>query len=204
MIRRRVLGTAFALAGALAGCKPPPTDSAAARVSLLAPAEGPSAPIASPDVTGAVWASTGNPLRLVYGIPGQPVLLALECLDPAGPEARLRITRHAPADPGAAAILALIGNGYIGRFPVDAASLKGQRVWEGEVPALTQEWNALKPEREATVTVPGAGLLKLNPSPLPMALVEACRGEPAPVPPTPPVLVPVPEPVIPPTASAAR
>ena len=165
---------ALALAG-LAGCKPPPTDSAAARVSLLAPAEGPSAPIASPDVTGAVWASTANPLRLVYGVRGQPVLLALECLDPKGPEARLTITRHAPADPGASAILALIGNGQIARVPVDAASLKGQRVWQGEAPALTPEWDALKPEREATVTVPGAGLLKLNPSPLPMALVEACR-----------------------------
>jgi hypothetical protein len=161
----------------LAGCRPPPTDSAAARVSLIAPAGGPSEPIASPDVTGAVWAATSNPLRLVYGIPGQPVLLALECLDPKGPEARLTITRHAPADPGASAILALIGNGSIARIPVDAASLKGQRVWTGEAPALTPDWDALKPEREATVTVPGAGLLKLNPSPLPMALVEACRVE---------------------------
>jgi hypothetical protein len=173
---------ALALAG-VTGCKPPPTDSAAARVSLLAPAEGPSVPIASPDVTGARWASTANPLRLVYGVPGQPVLLALECLDPKGPEARLRITRHAPADPGASAILALIGNGEIGRFPVEATSLKGQRVWEGEAPALTPEWDALKPEREASVTVPGAGLVKLNPSPLPMALVDACRDVPPPVPP---------------------
>jgi hypothetical protein len=186
-----------ALAGltGLAGCKPPPTDSAAARVSLIAPAEGPSEPIASPDVTGAVWAATANPLRLVYGIPGQPVLLALECLDPKGAEARLTITRHAAADPGASAILALIGNGQIARIPVDAASLKGQRVWEGEAPALIPEWDALKPEREATVTVPGAGLVKLNPSPLPMALVTECRG--APEPPPPPALVPVPEPVIP-------
>ncbi|WP_296307859.1 hypothetical protein [Erythrobacter sp.] len=170
----------------LAGCKPPPTDNAAARVSLIAPAEGPSAPLPSPDTTRAIWASTGSALRLVYGVPGEPVLLALECLDPATPEARLKITRHAPADPGASAILALIGNGYIGRLPVEAASLKGQRVWEGEVPALTPEWDALKPEREATVTVPGAGLVRLNPSPLPMALVEACRGEP-------PVPVPVPQ-----------
>ncbi|WP_066532882.1 hypothetical protein [Erythrobacter sp. CCH5-A1] len=174
---------AAALSATLPGCKPPPTDSAAARVSLLAPEGGPSEPLASPDVTGAVWASTANPLRLVYGIPGKPVLLALECLDAKAPEARLRITRHAPADPGASAILALIGNGYIGRFPVDAASVKGQRVWEGEAPALTSEWDALKPEREATVTVPGAGLLKLNPSPLPMALVDACRSEPTSAPP---------------------
>ena len=187
MTARTVLIAALLVTGALAGCKPPPTDSAAARVSLLAPAEGPSAPIASPDVTGAVWATTANPLRLVYGIPGQPVLLALECLEPGAPGARLKITRHAPADPGAAALLALIGNGYIGRFPVEATSRKDQRVWEGEAPAPVQEWDALKPEREATVTVAGAGLLKLNPSPLPMELVETCRGNAAtaPLPPVP-------------------
>ncbi len=164
--------------GLLAGCKPPPTDSAIARVSLVAPAKGPSEPIPSPDVTGAVWAATGNPLRLVYGIPGKPVMLAIECRAPGTLQAQLRITRHAPADEGAAALLALIGNGWIGRFPVDATRIAGQSLWQGDVSALLPEWEALKPEREATVTVPGAGLLRLNPSPLPMALVEACRGTP--------------------------
>lgn len=166
---------ALALAG-LAGCKPPPTDSAVARVSLDMPAKGPSEPIASPDVAGATWAATTNPQRLVYGKPGQPVLLALECLAPGTADAKLRITRHAPADEGAAALLALIGNGWIGRFPVDATRVGGRSVWQGEIPAMQREWAALKPALEATVTVPGAGLLRLNPSPLPMALVEQCRG----------------------------
>ena len=168
---------ALAIAGSLAGCKPPPTDSAVARVSLLAPASGPSTPLPSPDTTGAIWASTDNPQRLVYGVPGQPVLLALECLGAAGPEAKLRITRHAPADNGASALLALIGNGRIGRFPVDATVIGGRVLWQGDVAAVQPEWDALKPEREATVTVPAAGLVRLNPSPLPMALVTACRGE---------------------------
>jgi hypothetical protein len=165
----------LALTG-LAGCKPPPTDSAVARVSLFEAASAPSEPLPSPDVTGASWASTANPLRLVYGVPGQPVLLALECLDPASPTARLRITRHAPADEGASALLALIGNGWIGRWPVEATRVGGKSLWQGEVPAFERQWDALKPEREATVTVPGAGLLKLNPAPLPLALVTACRG----------------------------
>ena len=178
MIRKLALWTALAGAGGLAACKPPPTDAAVARVSLLAPTAGPATPLPSPDTTAAVWASTDKPLRLVYGVPGQPVLLALECLDPAKPEARLRITRHAPADEGAAALLALIGNGWIGRFPVDATTVGGRVLWQGEVPAIVPEWDALKPEREATVTVPGAGLVRLNPSPLPMALVSVCRGEP--------------------------
>ncbi|MFM7350133.1 MAG: hypothetical protein ACKO01_11720 [Erythrobacter sp.] len=162
--------------GMLAGCKPPPTDSAVARVSLSAPARPPSEPIPSPDVTGAVWAATANPQRLVYGKPGEPVLLALECLAPGTPDAKLRITRHAPADEGAAALLALIGNGWIGRFPVDATRVGGRSVWQGDIPAAQPQWAALKPEREATVTVPGAGLLRLNPSPLPIALITACSG----------------------------
>lgn len=174
---RTALLAGAALAGMLAGCKPPPTDAAVARVSLVAPDTGPSKPLPSPDTTDALWASTANPHRLVYGVPGQPVLLALECVAPARPEARLRITRHAPADNGAAALLALIGNGWIGRFPVDATQIGGQVLWQGDMPATAREWAALKPEREATATVPGAGLVKLNPSPLPMALVTACRGE---------------------------
>jgi hypothetical protein len=175
---KRAFGLAVLAVAGLAGCKPPPTDSAVARVSLLSSTTAPSPPLPSPDVTGAGWASTANPLRLVYGVPGQPVLLALECLEPSSPAARIRITRHAPADEGASALLALIGNGWIGRFPVEATQVGGKILWQGEVPATQREWQAVKPAREATVTVPGAGLLRLNPSPLPIALVTACRGNP--------------------------
>jgi hypothetical protein len=167
-----------ALAAALSGCKPPPTDAATARVPLLTAAGGPSEPLPSPDTADALWANAANPLRLVYGVPGQPVLVALECLSPASPEARLRITRHAPADDGAGALLALIGRGAIGRFPVDATEVGGRMLWQGEVPAIAQGWDAFKSTNEATVTVAGAGLVRLNPSPLPFQLVETCRGEP--------------------------
>lgn len=184
------------LAGALAlpGCKPPPTDAAMARAANLPAAPGPSEPIASPDVTGAVWAASGGAMRLVYGVPGQPVLLALECEAAGTPGASLTITRHAEADRGAGALLALIGNGWIGRFPVDATKVRGRYVWQGKVPATRREWDALKPQREASVTVPGAGLVRLNPSPLPMELVETCRGAPV----APPVVIPepMPEPVL--------
>lgn len=172
----------------LAGCKPPPTDAAVARVALSGAVRGPSAPLASPDTTGALWAATDNPLRLVYGVPGQPVLLALECIAPATTDARLRITRHAPADQGAEALLALIGKEAIGRFPVDANKIGGRSLWQGEAPAIAGGWDAFKGPLEATATVAGAGLVRLNPSPLPFRLVEACRGplpEPAGPPPLP-------------------
>lgn len=179
--KRFLAAMAVAAALGLPACKPPPTDAAEARANDLPLPAGPSAPIASPDTGGAVWAASstpdsGAPLRLVYGIPGEPVLLALECLEPGTPDARLRISRQSPADEGAGALLALIGNGYIGRFPVDATEQDGRLMWQGEVPADAQAWKALTGQREATATVPGAGLVRLNPSPLPMQLVEACRG----------------------------
>lgn len=178
------LAAAAMVAGtlALAACKPPPTDASMARAASLPAPEGPSEPLPSPDTTGAVWAASGGSLRLVYGIPGEPVLVALECLGAATPEARLRITRHAPADQGAGALLALVGKEAIARLPVDAAAIGGQTLWQGEAPALAAGWDAFTGPREATITVPGAGLVTLNPSPLPMALVETCRGlrEPAP------------------------
>lgn len=195
--KRAALLAGLMLAGVVTGCKPPPSDAAVARVSLLASGRGPSAPLPSPDTTRAVWASTANPLRLVYGVPGQPVLIAIECRKPAAPDASLVITRHARADSGAAALLALIGNGWIGRFEVDAVAVGGQVLWQGEAAAQRPEWDALKPEREATVTVPGAGLVRLNPSPLPMELVTACRG--LPVPPE----LSMPAPNVPPTRSTA-
>jgi hypothetical protein len=179
------LAAMMVLAGALAlpACKPPPTDAAMARAANLPTPTGPSEPIASPDTKDAVWAASRGSRRLVYGNPGQPVLLALECRGAGKADARLRITRHAPADSGAEALLALIGNGWIGRFEVEATSVRGRLVWQGEVPAARREWSALKPEREATVTVPGAGLLRLNPSPLPMQLIESCRKVEEPAPP---------------------
>jgi len=181
MVERR-LGSMTALLAVLAlpACKPPPTDAAMARAANLPAPVGPSAPITSPETEGALWAESAQPMRLVYGLPGEPVLLALECIDAGQPGARLKITRHAPADEGAGALLALIGNGHIGRLPVDATEAGARMVWEGETPAIHRGWNALDGAREVTATVPGAGLVRLNPSSLPGQLIEACRGLPAP------------------------
>jgi hypothetical protein len=116
-------------------------------------------------------------MRLVYGVPGQVVLVSLECRDGGTPNARLIITRDALADKGAGALLALIGNRIIARIAVDATPQGGKAVWQGEAAATLPGWDALAGTREATVTVPGAGLVRLNPSPLPVDLVKACRGE---------------------------
>jgi hypothetical protein len=169
---------ALALAGLAAGCKPPPTDSDAARATTAVSLQTPSAPRPSPDTTGAVWTpSAQKEGRIVYGIPGEPVLLALECLAAAPPATpAIRIARYAPADKDAGALLALIGNGAIGRLEVDAIRNGARQIWQGEAPADHPGWEALNGPREITATVPGAGLVRLNPSPLPMEFLADCRG----------------------------
>lgn len=172
------LVVAGAAVAGLAACKPPPSDNDTARAASFTPLRGPSAPIPSPDTARALWSpSASRAERIVYGVPGEPALLALECLREADQTAAgsLRITRYAPADKGAGALLALIGNGSIGRLEVDATPHGKQHIWQGEIPADHPGWEALNGPREMTATVPGAGLVRLNPSPLPMQLLEDCR-----------------------------
>lgn len=163
---------------ALAACKPPPTDADMLRDMPETAPTFASDPLPSPDTNGAVWAvSQRTDGRLIYGVPSAPALMALECGGPSTPT--LRITRSSPADEGAGAMLALVGNGHIGRLAVDAAMVDGRYVWVGEEPASSLAWEPLAGVRELIATVPGAGTVELHPSHLPGALIEACRaGEP--------------------------
>ena len=157
----------------IAACKPPPTDADMGREMAADEPSFASEPLPSPDTEGAVWAESAEPDRLVYGIPGSPVLMALACVRGD----TIRISRISPADEGAGALMALIGNGHVGRFEVDATEVGGKLIWQGEVAAADSRWDALSGPREVTATVPGAGMVTLNPSPLPMQLLAKCRGE---------------------------
>lgn len=170
---RALLAAATSLA--VTACNPPAAESYVARVPMGA-REAPSPPIDSPDTDGAVWApATGDPNRIVFGKPGQPLLFALSCSVDRGVPL-LRYTRHAAADPYAKAILALIGNGHVVRFKIDAARTGAKWRWEGSTPAASPEWEVLTGGRQVEATVPGAGSLILNPSPLPGELVTRCRS----------------------------
>lgn len=161
----------------LAACKPPPTDADILRAIPEAEPVFASAPLPSPDTTGAVWvASESSEGRLIYGIPGQAALLALECVSQADELPRLSITRLAEADEGAGAMLAMVGNGHIGRMAVDATELGGRFYWRGEALAADAAWEPLNGVRELIATVPGAGTVELNPSLLPAVLIERCRN----------------------------
>ncbi|MEE4538750.1 MAG: hypothetical protein V2J51_09705 [Erythrobacter sp.] len=181
---RRGIGTylpgAPCLALLLCGCD---VDDAATRVKLTAPdtsvplARSASAPIASPDTTDAIWSVAGeNADRVTYGVPQEAPLLALECTG-SEPTPQLAITRMAPADEGAGALLALIGNGYIGRMAVDATRIDGQLVWHGAHPASSENWAPLTGLGGVTATVPGAGLVRIGGSALPRDLIARCRAE---------------------------
>lgn len=162
----------------LAACKPPPTDADMARDM---PADEPtyaSDPLPSPDTEGAIWAESAETERIIYGVPGQPALMALSC-NRDGSEPALRITRMSPADAGGGAMLALIGNGAIGRMEVDATEVSGRSIWQGEQAAADDVWEPLAGPRQVTVTVPGAGMVTLNPSELPWEMLLGCRGVPA-------------------------
>jgi hypothetical protein len=162
-------------------CKPPPTDADMNRDMPQAAPTFASAPLPSPETEGAMWARASNQSggqngpRLIYGIPGSPALIALECTGDEGELAALQITRLSPADEGAGALLALVGNGHIGRIEVAQTEVTGRPVWQGSAPAANIVWEPLAGPRQLTVTVPGAGMVTMNPSALPAQLIESCR-----------------------------
>lgn len=167
--------SALAVLAILAACKPPPTDAGLDRDLPEAAPSYASEPIPSPDTEGAVWrASTQNADRVVYGVPGSPALMALTCLTDGGLP-RLRITRHSTADKNAGALLALVGNGHIGRIEVDATDIGGNTIWQGETLAADDDLEPLAGPRSLTATIPGAGMVTLNASALPMQLLASCR-----------------------------
>lgn len=159
---------------ALAACKPPPTDDATSRGLRVELNRGPSEPIDSPDSSNAIWTESKTQGRLIYGNPGEAPMVALACIETEGHPA-LRFTRYAPADKGAGAFLALIGNAHVTRIPVDATQFGESFLWEGSLPAGDPDWEVLTGRREVTATIPGAGMVTLNPSEKPAVLIENCR-----------------------------
>lgn len=169
----RLVAICFALT-MLAGCKPPAADEAMARTMVTHALIGPSRPLASPDSEGAVWSASKVPGRILYGRPGAAPLLALAC-ERVGEEAMVRISRIAPADESAGAMLALIGNGHRARIAVDAFWDGQQRFWVGTVPADDPALDVLTGRREVTATIPGAGEVLINPGLAAGEFIRQCR-----------------------------
>lgn len=161
---------------ALAACKPPASDADIARGEMpVTQAQFPSEPLPSPDVEGAIWAPSTKPLRILYGKAGLPPLMALACIGAPATKPRLLITRFAPADEGAGAFLALIGNSHVARVPVDAVKVDGAYIWQGSIALEDPHVEVFTGRREIGATLPGAGRVLLNPSDAPVRLIEECR-----------------------------
>ena len=176
MIRPTALAIPFCLTFlSLAACKPPPTDEAGARGELVEQRKAPSPPIDSPDSSNAIWAASKVSGRLLYGNPGEAPMLAVTCnADDDAPT--LTITRYVLADEGASALMALIGNGHIARLPVEATPRNDYFLWEGTFPADDPDLEVLTGQREVTMTIPGAGMVTMNPDEKPILLIESCRA----------------------------
>lgn len=165
----------------LAACKPSAADGYIERAEQAQASPFASAPLPSPDTTGATWARTGQADRIIYGVPGRQALAALACK-----EGRLELTRSVPADRGALAFAALVGNSHVARIPVDAVPSDRSAIWQGTVAADHPGLEALTGAGPVELTIPGAGTVVLNPSPLPGQLVLACRQAALPLAPAPP------------------
>ena len=156
----------------LGACKPPAADDMRDRGAVHDARETPSAPVASPDVTGAVWAPTADPAKILYGKPGQSALVALAC---NAKSKKVEITRFVIADAEATALMPLIGNGHIARLPVAAVWTDKVWLWQGSYPPDLADLDVLTGPRAMELTIPGAGTVMLNPSQRPGLLIDQCR-----------------------------
>ena len=170
----------------LAACKPPAVDDYVERVALDEAKTRASEPLPSPDTTGALWAESDRPGRILYGKPGAEPLLSLACEEGAD-NPRIHVTRYVAADAKAKAILALIGNGHVARVPVDATWNGRAWLWEGYIEAEDPGLDVLTGLRRIEATVPGGGTVEIHPSARPQHLVEVCLGQRQPDDPVPPV-----------------
>lgn len=160
----------------LAACQPPAADDYLERGLARDALPQASDPIPSPDTSDAIWAPAKQRGRLLFGVPGQTPLLAMQCED-SGEKAKLTFTRIARADREAQAMMALVGNFHALRLPVDSTWNGRAWLWQGSVAADNPDLEALTGTREVEATVPGAGSVVMAPSPLTRDLVYACRGE---------------------------
>jgi hypothetical protein len=140
----------------------------AVRVALPAPG-----PVRAPRSEGQKPAWSGNAQSATLAYPDER-LLTVACEG-----GKLVVTRHAPADKGASALFALIGNGAILRLPVEAVAVPGVKwpEWRGSIFAGDEKVKVFLGQK-LDATLPGAGKIEVPGGPELKAVVERC----APVP----------------------
>ncbi|WP_155806024.1 hypothetical protein [Erythrobacter litoralis] len=160
-------------------CQPPAADDYLERGLVEETVPEASEPLPSPDASDALWAPSDQAERLLYGVPGETPFLAVAC-DRSGGEPVLVFTRFTPADRNAQAMMSLVGNFHVARFPVDATDTGRAWLWQGSIAADSPDLNTLTGQRDVEATIPGAGSVMLKASPRIRELVNACRPSVAP------------------------
>jgi len=123
---------------------------------------------------GGTWSTNGPAVS--FAVPGQPSLFTVTCSHDAAGAASLEIFRQTRAEEGAKAMLALIGNGRIGRLPLDATLAGEAGQWRGTIPAADPRLDVLKGGNRIEATLPGGGTLLLPASREPGRVLEECRA----------------------------
>lgn len=131
---------------------------------------------AAPDAIGATWTRLDDGRSLSFGKPGRIPLLSIACRTEGNAGAQMQVIRYAPADPGAKAMLALIGNGRVLRVKADAIRRADGWRWEGVVPARDIHLEVFAGHGSIEATLPGGGTFKTAASGEPAQLFQACRA----------------------------
>lgn len=173
-MQRRALISFFCLP--LAACSAAASDNVVQKFSFEEIGSQPE-PIlaASPDVTHAVWAALDSANSLRFGKPGETPLFSLTCEEAQGAGPFIHMVRYAPADPGAKALLALLGARMNARLAAETHSEGGAWRWESRTPALDPQLDVFLDGSAVEATLPGGGTLKLAASAEPARIVTACR-----------------------------
>lgn len=183
-MRRFSIPSALVLLVAVSACSEQPQVE---RIELGEVETGPGLSVSlSPDSVGAIWTISPDGKGLRFGKTPDAPYLTLFChvTDKAPPQ--LSLIHHAQSEPGAKALFPVIGNGIISRFPLDATLLREGWRWENRFPASSPDFDVFMGTREIQATLPGGGMLMIEPSALPREFIEWCRRNGEPLPPVPP------------------
>lgn len=131
------------------------------------------APAPLPTDQPGQWHAYG-PERAAYEV-GQQAILSLRCVT-GEHGSRVEVVHHAAPQPGARALLALIGNGRITRLPVDSHT-GTDAGWSGSFAPDDPRLAVFKGGNSIEATLPGGGTARLAGSRAPDILLDGCgRG----------------------------
>lgn len=164
----------LAILAVLSACGQSAGHNAVARIDLDRLPEAQLPPLPSPDTKDAEWRVLASGNGALFGKPDTPPLVSIVC-EMSQDAPYLRVIRNTPADPGAQALLALIGNGQIARLKVDAVRNGREWRWEGTFASDDPKLDVFAGIGAVEATLPGAGTVELAASSLPRETLDRCR-----------------------------